>query len=71
MGSRSDRPISLDDVFRLVRLCGLDLDLMLVPRDDSDWAQASRLADLTGQERLDRHARLVRQLRGLRQARRA
>ncbi|OHV04760.1 helix-turn-helix transcriptional regulator [Mycobacterium talmoniae] len=63
--------ISLDDVFRLVRLCGLDLDLMLVPRDDSDWAQASRLADLTGQERLDRHARLVRQLRGLRQARRA
>ncbi|MEZ0362234.1 helix-turn-helix transcriptional regulator [Mycobacterium sp. pUA109] len=63
--------ISLDDVFRLVRLCGFDLDLMLVPRDDSDWAQAARLAGLTGQERLDRHARLARQLRGLRQARRA
>jgi transcriptional regulator with XRE-family HTH domain len=61
--------ISLDDVMRLVRLCGLDLEVMLMPRDDSDMAQATRLAELTGQERLDRHARLSRQLSGLRNRR--
>lgn len=61
--------ISLDDVMRLVRLCGFDLEVMLMPRDDSDMAQATRLAELTGQERLDRHARLSRQLSGLRNRR--
>jgi transcriptional regulator with XRE-family HTH domain len=60
--------ISLDDVHRLVRLCGFELELMLVPRDDSDMAQATRLADLSGQERMDRHARVARQLAALQQA---
>ena len=60
--------VSLDDVLRLVRLCGFDLELMLVPRDESDLAQAARLAELTGQERMDRHARLVRQLSTVRGA---
>ncbi len=60
--------ISLDDIRRLVRLCGFELELMLVPRDDSDSAQATRLADLSGQERMDRHARVARQLAALRQA---
>jgi transcriptional regulator with XRE-family HTH domain len=60
--------VSLDDVRRLVRLCGFDLELMLVPRDDSDLAQAARLADLSGQERIDRHARVARQLATLRAA---
>jgi transcriptional regulator with XRE-family HTH domain len=46
--------VSLDDVLRLARLCGFDLELMLVPHDDSDIAQAARLADLSGQERMDR-----------------
>lgn len=58
--------VSFDDVMRLVRLCGFDLELMLVPRDVSDMAQAARLAGLTGEERLDRHARLVHQLGELR-----
>lgn len=58
--------VSLDDVLRLVRLCGFDLELLLLPRDDSDMAQAARLADLTGQERIDRHARLTEQLNALR-----
>jgi len=58
--------VSLDDVVRLVRLCGFDLEVMLLPRDESDMAQATRLAGLTGQERMDRHARLARQLTGLR-----
>jgi transcriptional regulator with XRE-family HTH domain len=54
--------VSLDDVLRLVNLCGFDVEFVLVPRDDSDLAQAVRLADLTGQQRLDRHARIARQL---------
>jgi len=58
--------VSLDDVIRLIRLCGLDLELHIVARDDSDLAQAARLAHLSGQERLDRHSRLARQLRRLR-----
>lgn len=58
--------VSLDDVIRLIRLCGLDLELHIVPYDDSDFAQAARLADLSGQERLNRHSRLARQLRELR-----
>jgi transcriptional regulator with XRE-family HTH domain len=60
--------VSLDDVRRLVRLCGLDLEVMLIARDDSDVAQAARLASLTGQQRLDRHAGVVRQLNALREA---
>jgi transcriptional regulator with XRE-family HTH domain len=58
--------VSLDDVLRLVRLCGFDLEIMLVSRDESDAPQAARLAGLTGQERIDRHARLVRQLSAMR-----
>jgi transcriptional regulator with XRE-family HTH domain len=60
--------VSLDDVLRLVRLCGLELEVALVPRDDSDLAQAARLTGLTGQQRLDRNARLARQLQTLREA---
>ncbi|MCV7281726.1 helix-turn-helix transcriptional regulator [Mycolicibacterium flavescens] len=60
--------VSLDDVIRLVRLCHLDLELHLVERDDSDLAQAARLARLSGQQRLDRHARTARQLSDLRAA---
>lgn len=58
--------ISLDDVVRLVRLCGYDVEFAIVPLDDSDMAQAQRLVRLTGQERLDRHARVARQLSGMR-----
>ena len=60
--------VSLDDIVRLIRLCGLDLELHIVDRDDSDMAQATRLAHLSGQERLDRHSRLTRQFRKLREA---
>ncbi|WP_006247143.1 helix-turn-helix transcriptional regulator [Mycolicibacterium tusciae] len=59
--------VSLDDVMRLVRLCGLDLELHIVARDGSDIVQAERLAHLTGQQRLDRHARVTRQLRDIRE----
>ena len=60
--------VSLDDVVRLVRLCGLDLEFHVVERDGSDMAQAVRLAELSGQQRLDRHARVTRQLGALRRA---
>ena len=58
--------VSVDDVVRLVRLCGLDVEFQIVERDDSDRAQAERLAPLTGQQRLERHGRLASQLEALR-----
>jgi hypothetical protein len=60
--------VSLDDVVRVIRLCGLDLEFHIVDRDDSDISQAARLTTLSGQQRLDRHARLTRQLEGFRTA---
>ncbi len=60
--------VSLDDVVRLIRLCGLDLEFQIVERDDSDMAQANRLTKLSGQQRLDRNARLTRELKALRDA---
>lgn len=50
---------SLDTVRRLIRACGLDLEVAVVPYDDSDIAQAQRLARLTPEERLARNSRLV------------
>lgn len=61
--------VSFDDVRRLCRLCGFDAEVMLVPHDDSDLAQAARLEPLSGQQRLERHARVARQLSALRAAR--
>ena len=58
--------VSLDDVVRMVRLCGLDLEFHIVERDGSDMAQAVRLTELSGQQRLDRHAKATRQLAELR-----
>lgn len=67
----SGRPdVSLNDVIRLVRLCGLDLEVAIVPHHDSDIAQARRLACLTGPQRIERHMRLARELRRLPDARR-
>ncbi|MEJ7833778.1 MAG: helix-turn-helix transcriptional regulator [Nocardioides sp.] len=59
---------SFDDVLRLVRLCGMDLDVRLVERDDSDWMQAQRMQQLTPAERLDHVVAMSRMARELRQA---
>jgi transcriptional regulator with XRE-family HTH domain len=59
---------AFDDVLRLVRLCGFDLDIMLVERDQSDWAQASRLAPLTPSQRVDRAVAVAAQLREIRRS---
>ncbi|HEY3736648.1 MAG TPA: helix-turn-helix transcriptional regulator [Jatrophihabitans sp.] len=58
--------VSIDDVKRLIGLCGFDLETAIVPMDSGDHAQAARLAHLTGEERLKRHARVAQQLGELR-----
>lgn len=60
--------ISVEDVVRLVRLCGLDIEFHLVERDVSDLAQAERLVGLSGQARLDRLGQTTSQLATLRAA---
>lgn len=58
---------TFDTVLRLVRLCGLDLDIMLVERDDSDWVQAQDMLRLSPADRV-RHmvdmANTMQQIQG-------
>jgi transcriptional regulator with XRE-family HTH domain len=53
---------SFDDVIRILRLMGMDLDLMLVERDDSDWIQAQRQIALSTEERHDHLLTTTRRL---------
>jgi transcriptional regulator with XRE-family HTH domain len=53
---------SFDDVIRLLRVMGMDLDFMLVERDDSDWIQASRQFDLSPEQRSDQMLTIARRL---------
>ena len=62
---------AFETVLALVRTCGLDLDIMLVERDLSDWRQAARLRGLTADERARRHDGVIAQMYGLRRAGRA
>lgn len=59
---------AFDDVLRLVRLCGMDLDIMLGERDDSDWAQARRQLTLTRVERIRRMEHVGREMLKIREA---
>lgn len=59
---------SFDTVLRLVRLCGMDLDIMLSERDDSDWAQAQRQLALAPVERIRRMEHVARQMLKVREA---
>ena len=59
---------SFENVLSLVRLCGLDLDVMLVERDGTDMWQAAVLLGLSPSQRLERHQRVSRQLVQLRRA---
>lgn len=54
---------SFDDVIRYLRLLDLDLDFMLVERDDSDWSLAEPLLDLAPDELWRRHTRAAARLR--------
>jgi transcriptional regulator with XRE-family HTH domain len=62
---------AFDDVLRLVRLCGFDLDIMLVEPDESDWAQAQRQLALAPEQRAERMEHVAAQFRQLRAAGRA
>ena len=59
---------ALDDVLRLIRLCGFDLDLRLVERESSEWMQAQELLKRTPAERLDQALKVTRQVEELRRA---
>lgn len=59
---------SFDDVIRYLRLMDLDLDLMLVERDESDWGLAVPLLRLSPEQRLHHHDDVARSLEELRAA---
>ncbi len=61
----------LDTVRRLVRCCGLDLEVALVEWDESDRAQAAALLALDPAERLQRGLVAARRMAALREAGRA
>lgn len=56
---------SYDAVLRLVRLCGLDLDVMLVKRDPADWRQAQDMLARTIDQRAAFLEGFVAQVRDL------
>jgi transcriptional regulator with XRE-family HTH domain len=56
---------ALEDVQRLLRLCGWDLRVALVPEDDSDRSQMR--PSPVAEERLDRLVSTRRRLAGLRE----
>src|SRR5262245_14897785 len=43
-----------DRLLQLVRACGFDLDIHLVPLDEDAWTLVERSADASPDERLDR-----------------
>jgi transcriptional regulator with XRE-family HTH domain len=45
---------TFERVVELVRACGLDLDIRVVPLDEDAWTVARRGLELTPDERLDR-----------------
>lgn len=60
---------SLDTIRRLVRLCGLDVAVGLVPEDGSDWSGARANLALGVDERVRQHAAALRFARAGRRAR--
>ena len=59
---------TFDTVLRVVRLCDMDLDVMLVERDDSDRHQAAALRELSPSERVERAQHVARQFQMIREA---
>jgi len=57
---------AFDEILRLVRLCGLDLNVRLVPYDDSHVVQAEALRGLSPEARLQHLKHAVARLRTLR-----
>lgn len=57
---------SFDDVIRYLRLIDLDLDFMLVERDESDWSQARRALRASAEQRHDQLVAWKRSVDGMR-----
>lgn len=51
---KGDVEPSFERLLSLVRACGLDLEIHVVPLDEDAWTQAERGAAATPDERLDR-----------------
>jgi transcriptional regulator with XRE-family HTH domain len=51
---RGDIDPSFDRLLELVRACGFDLEIHVVPLDEDSWTLVERGAQLSPQERLDR-----------------
>jgi transcriptional regulator with XRE-family HTH domain len=49
-----DSAPSFDRILRLVRACGFDLDIRVVPLDEDAWSIAEQGRSLSPDERLDR-----------------
>ncbi|HRD61655.1 MAG TPA: helix-turn-helix domain-containing protein [Nocardioides sp.] len=60
-----DIQLSFDEVLRWVRLCGFDLDIMMSPRDSSDWCHARRYLQHPVAERAEHRVEFGRWLRRL------
>ncbi|HRI97711.1 MAG TPA: helix-turn-helix domain-containing protein [Nocardioides sp.] len=61
-----DIQLSFDEVLRWVRLCGFDLDIMMSPRDSSDWCHARRYLQHPVAERAEHRVEFGRWLRWVR-----
>lgn len=59
---------AFDDVLRLVRLCGFDLNVRLVDKESADWMQAEELLKMSAGERLEQAVRFARRVDKLREA---
>jgi len=59
---------SLERITELVRACGFDLEVQLIPLDDSDWSIAQGNLRLGVDARLRQHAAAVRFARAGRRA---
>jgi transcriptional regulator with XRE-family HTH domain len=60
---------SFDQVHRLVRACGLDLQIAIAPADDSDWSAAQGNLRLSPEARVRQHQAALRFIRAGREAR--
>jgi transcriptional regulator with XRE-family HTH domain len=59
----------LESTRRLVRLCGLDVEIRLVPADNSDWSVARANLALSVDDRVRQHAAALRFMKAARTAR--
>lgn len=50
---------TLERLVQLVRACGFDLNIRMVPLEDAEWASVEELLRLTPAERVERHQRFL------------